>query len=286
MDISVVIPTHRRPDLLEAALLSVHRQLLRPHEVVVVDDANHPPTHKVVSDFAERSDIPIRYICNLHAPGVCGSRNLGAFLAKSEWLAFLDDDDLWEPDFLVHTVKRAQRHRVDLVMSGLRREEVGLPDSFRFTPEHMDGQSVLQFRSSMTGSNFIIRAEHFAAVRGFDPEIPVFNDWDLLIRLLRNGTCYAVVPEPLAIWRDHAGERIASPTLKRADGIDTFLKRYGTELPRAMRRELRTTALGIRRKCAARSLRYFELSVALAWAHGPAAAIARLQKAPRRFAAS
>ncbi|AUW58807.1 hypothetical protein C1T17_12630 [Sphingobium sp. SCG-1] len=286
MKISVIIPTHKRPELLKDALQSVARQKLLPAEVWVVDDASDLRTQQVVNMFAEQLQVPTQYVRNNVAVGACGSRNLGAFLSSGDWLAFLDDDDLWQPDFLSETAARAQRNDVDLVMSGLQRQEKGQPDTARFTPDDMTGDTVLQYRSSMTGSNFLIRATRFAAVRGFDPAMTVFNDWDFLIRLLRNGTRYAVVHDPLVLWRDHAGDRIATPTARRADGIDKFLGRYGRELPSSMRRELRTTALGIRRKCTAQPYRYLELSVALAWAHGPAAALTKLIGMKRPLALS
>lgn len=286
MKISVIIPTHKRADLLNDALESVVRQELLPFDIWVVDDASDGATRQTVQALASNSPVPIHYVRNVVAPGACGSRNLGAFLSKGDWLAFLDDDDLWQPSFLAQLSDRALHNDVDLVMSGLQRQEQGRADVARFTPDNMTGDTVLQFRSSMTGSNFLIRAPHFAAVRGFDPAIPVFNDWDMLIRLLRNATRYAVVHDPLVLWRDHAGDRIATPTARRADGIDIFLARYGRELPPAMRRELRTTALGIRRKCTAQPYRYLELSVALAWAHGPAAALARLTGMKRSLALS
>ncbi|MDX3908898.1 MAG: glycosyltransferase family A protein [Sphingobium sp.] len=286
MKISVVIPTHRRPELLKEAMSSVAQQSLLPDELIVVDDADDIVTRQNVMNFALTWQVPTRYVSNMIAPGACGSRNLGAFVSAHEWIAFLDDDDVWQPPFLVRTAERAKQDGVDLVMSALNRQEQGRSDIMRSTPEGMTGANVLQFRSAMTGSNFLIRGTHFAAVRGFDPAMTVFNDWDLLVRLLQNQTRYSVVGEPLVVWRDHSGDRIATPSPKRADGIDKFLARYGHELPAAMRRELRTTALGIRRKCAVRPRHYLELSIALALAHGPVAALARFAKAPKLSATS
>jgi glycosyltransferase involved in cell wall biosynthesis len=286
MKISVVIPTHRRPELLQEAMVSVAQQSMLPDELIVVDDADDSLTRQNVLNFALNWQVPTRYVPNVVARGACGSRNLGAFVSAHEWIAFLDDDDLWQPAFLARTAERAREGDVDLVMSALNRQEQGRSDIMRSTPEGMSGANVLQFRSAMTGSNFLIKGTHFAAVRGFDPAMTVFNDWDLLVRLLRNHTKYFVIAEPLVDWRDHSGDRIATPSLKRADGIDKFLARYGRELPPAMRRELRTTALGIRRKCAVRPHRYIELTIALAFAHGPVAALARFMKTPKLFATS
>src|SRR5690606_35875991 len=78
---TVVVPTSRRPALLREALASVAAQTLPPDQVVVVDDAGDPGTQAVVAGF----------------PGYTYARNDGAALARGEWIAFLDDDDLWLP---------------------------------------------------------------------------------------------------------------------------------------------------------------------------------------------
>ncbi|MCC2979788.1 glycosyltransferase family 2 protein [Sphingomonas sp. IC4-52] len=275
MKISVVIPTHRRADLLSRAVESVLAQARPAHEIIIVDDADESATRMVAERVAASSAVPIRYIRNSACPGACGSRNLGAFVSAGDWIAFLDDDDDWMPDFLEQLASPASAG-TPLVLSGLVRHEAGHAPVVRASPEGLTAATVLAHRSSMTGSNFLIRADLFCAVRGFDPEMTVFNDWDLFIRLIKHGATYAVVPAPLAHWREHTGERIATPSLRRADGIARFMDRHGRGLPRAMRRELRTTILGIRRAHADARWRYLELSVALALAHGPREAFARL----------
>ncbi|MGK2909941.1 MAG: glycosyltransferase family 2 protein [Sphingobium sp.] len=286
MDVSIVIPTHGRPDLLAMAMESVRHQTFRPVELIIVDDMADDQTRRAVTAFANTCAFPVHYVRNTAAKGACGSRNLGAFHSGGEWIAFLDDDDVWSPHFLERVMGQAGQGDVDLVMSALLRQERGRSDTVRITPDGMTGENVLRYRSAMTGSNFLIRAESFCAVRGFDPDMPVFNDWDMLVRLLRKDIRYAVVKEPLVEWRDHGGERIATPSIRRADGIDRFLERYGNDLAPAMRRELQTTALGIRRKYARKPLRYLELSVALAVAHGPIASLARLMRMRPPVAAS
>jgi glycosyltransferase involved in cell wall biosynthesis len=267
MRISVIIPTHRRPTLLARALDSVLAQGRAADEIIVVDDAADAQTQTIVERVASQTDVPVRYIRNHADPGACGSRNLGAFESTGDWLAFLDDDDDWTRDFLEYVAVPAGMG-VPLVLTGLVRHEAGRRPVVRATPEGLTAINVLGHRSSMTGSNFLIRSALFCAVRGFDPAITVFNDWDLFIRLIRRGTAYAVVPEPLAHWREHSGDRIATPSLRRAEGIECFLSRYGRKLPAAMRRELRTTALGIRRRHAHDRWRYVALSLKLALAHG------------------
>ncbi|SEJ42683.1 Glycosyl transferase family 2 [Sphingomonas sp. OV641] len=276
MKISVVIPTHRRSELLSRAISSVTAQVRPADEIIIVDDADDSASRMVVEQAAATGSVPIRYVRNTSSPGACGSRNLGAFVSTGDWVAFLDDDDDWTPDFLEQLARPASAG-TPLVLSGLVRHEAGHAPVVRASPEGLTAATVLAHRSSMTGSNFLIRSDLFCAVRGFDPYMTVFNDWDLFIRLIKHGASYAVVPLPLAHWREHPGERIATPSLRRADGLSRFLARHGCGLPHAMRRELRTTMLGIRRAHVDARWRYLELSVALALAHGPRESLSRLR---------
>ena len=278
MRIAAIIPTHRRPALLRDAIGSVLRQTRLPDELIVVDDVGDLQTARVVLSQIGRTPLRLRYVDNSRYPGACASRNLGALLSSGDWFAFLDDDDVWLDNFIERAAARAAERDVGLVMTGIIRQEQGCADTPRFTPEGLTAATILDHRSSMTGSNVLIAADAFSAVRGFDPAMTVFNDWDLLVRLVRAGIPYAVVGEPLAEWREHGGARIATPSLARAAGIEAFLDRYQRDLPAWLRRELRTTALGIRRKHSA-AASYLGFSIRLALAHGPRAALSRILRA-------
>jgi len=98
----------------------------------------------------------------------------------------------------------------------------------------------------MTGSNLVIRRSAFERVGGFDTALPVFNDWDFLIRMIAAGVEYSVVPEMTVEWREHEGDRISTPSLRRAAGIETFVAKHGHIMPPISRRDLTAVALGIR----------------------------------------
>jgi len=100
----------------------------------------------------------------------------------------------------------------------------------------------------MTGSNLVIRRPAFERLGGFDPALPVFNDWDFLIRMVANGVGYAVVQDLTVEWLEHEGERISTPTLRRAAGIEAFLAKHSAAMPALNRRDLMAIALGIRRR--------------------------------------
>jgi len=95
--ISVVIPTHRRPDLLmNRSLPSALGQRYDNIEVVVVIDGPDLATEQAVAEAAGR-DSRVRSVVLPHNMGGSDARNAGVQAARGEWIAFLDDDDEWLP---------------------------------------------------------------------------------------------------------------------------------------------------------------------------------------------
>lgn len=95
--VSVVIPTHNRPELLREAIASALRQTYRNFEILVRDNGSTDETRKVVQSF---SDPRIRY--HRHPENVGPTENVmgGCREARGQYIANLHDDDIWEPDFL------------------------------------------------------------------------------------------------------------------------------------------------------------------------------------------
>ena len=93
--VSVIVPTHERPDFVAEAIASIRAQTRPPEEVVVVDDGSSEESASRVAALA--SDLT--YVWQPKA-GRSAARNEGVRRARNELLAFLDDDDLWLPDHL------------------------------------------------------------------------------------------------------------------------------------------------------------------------------------------
>ncbi len=94
-EVSVVIPTFNRADLIGETIESVLAQTLPAAEIIVADDGSKDDTERVVARYAPR----VRYTRNENA-GAPAARNAGAAIATAPWIAFLDDDDLWVADKL------------------------------------------------------------------------------------------------------------------------------------------------------------------------------------------
>src|SRR5678816_1662061 len=112
MNVSVVIPTRNRSALLAMTLRSVLHQKSVDLEVIVVDEAS---TDETATMLAAVTDTRLRVIRHDTPQWLAAARNHGAIEANGQWLAFIDDDDLWAPDKLVRQVEAAEQADRDWV---------------------------------------------------------------------------------------------------------------------------------------------------------------------------
>ncbi len=226
--VSVVIPAHDRPHFLRAALESVKNQTVAPCEIIVVDDGSDPPV----------SGLPgVRIIAQVNA-GLPSARNTGIAAASGEWIALLDDDDLWEPDKLERQWEAIERYpAAGIVFTNwlTYQGEAVINSSMLFggtdraiTPHHLeiraayrmavgdDGagtsfldhatfcRSLIRYGPLVLPSSAMFRRDLALACGAFDAAMPRAEDWDFWLRLAGRGAAAAVVGRPLVRYRYHA----------------------------------------------------------------------------------
>jgi len=245
--LSAIVPTHGRPHMLVKSLTSIATQTLKPTEVIIVDDLGDDATRTLVEELRSSYPVPLLHVRNLAKGGACASRNLGGETARGDLLAFLDDDDIWLPTYVEKCLENLSNDEADFSVSYLNRAFTDGRLVLHTTPKGCTAENVLHSLVHMTGSNCIITKAAFNEVGGFDEEVPVFNDWDLFIRLIRSGKKYTVIEEALVHWNEHGGERITAGTVRRADGIHRFLMVYGDDMSPNIRSYFIRLEYGIRK---------------------------------------
>ncbi|NEV63011.1 glycosyltransferase family 2 protein [Thiorhodococcus minor] len=93
--ISVIIPTHNRSSTLKKAIQSVLKQTSAVDEIIVVDDGCTDDTVAVLKEMSKTIYRPRIVGIRQDSRGPSAARNAGIRAARSEWVAFLDDDDIW-----------------------------------------------------------------------------------------------------------------------------------------------------------------------------------------------
>lgn len=193
--ISVVIPAYNSAGRIEATLESVLAQTAEILEIIVVNDGSTDNT----SEVAENYSTLVRVIRQENA-GPSAARNRGIAECKGDWIAFLDDDDLWHPD------KLAQQLQILVVHSELDLLACAWTRSLPITPSGKTGLSHLSYVNLLTLNRFqtstvVIRASTVANVGSFNPDLDGVEDWDYWLRVSKEHHI-AVLDEPLVFYRD------------------------------------------------------------------------------------
>ncbi|WP_436531147.1 glycosyltransferase family 2 protein [Actinoplanes sp. HUAS TT8] len=178
--VATVVLTYRRPDDLRRAVASVLGQTFRDQVVIVVDDGGGLPDLP-----ADPRLSAVSLSRNIGVAGV--SRNVGIRLTDSEFVAFLDDDNLWHPGHLETALGRLRGPDApDAVYTAMR----------RVTPDGAlrDVLSVPFDRQAARNSSFLdpnplvarrARALHFSRIRRAKPVAPR-EDWEMIFRYSRH----------------------------------------------------------------------------------------------------
>lgn len=193
VDVSVSVATYNRAEMLRCALGSLVRQETDgafSYEVVVTDDGSTDHTGEVVQEVAAGSRVPIRYVRGAGG-GVAAARNMGVAEARGRWIAFFDDDQLAEVDWLKNLVATALERGADCVGGTIL---LDLPQGHlsRLAPvcrsilgEHVHSDRATRLRGKFlppTG-NLLISRRVFDAIGVFDASMLYGGeDSDLVVR--------------------------------------------------------------------------------------------------------
>jgi glycosyltransferase involved in cell wall biosynthesis len=218
--VSVVLPTYRRPDLLERAMASVLAQTFGDWELLVIDDNGlGTEAQRATEAFLRRFAAEPRVVYVPHEVnlGACAARNNGIQAARGRYVAFLDDDDAWYPTKLARQVACFEEAdpAVALVYCGFRRVVDGTPGQVVVPDGSGHVWRNLLKRNGIGSTSLVLcRRTALLEVGGFDERLPSKQDIDLYIRLAARFP-FAWLGEVLLDKHRHTGEAIG----KNYDGV-------------------------------------------------------------------
>ena len=170
--VSVIIPVFNCEAYLAEAVGSVLAQSYRPLEIVIVDDGSTEGTAEVARSF---DDPSVRY-CYQENAGIGAARNKGIDLARGEYFAFLDADDIWAPEKLSLQMACLQEDPdLEMVFGQVTEFRQSTPDG---PPSARAGAEGRAFAGYMAGT-LLIKRESFLKVGPFETRwrIGEFVDW-------------------------------------------------------------------------------------------------------------
>jgi len=209
--VSVVIPAYERADIVGRAIDSALAQTVSDLEVLVVDDGSSDDTETVVAGY---DDERVHSLAHETNRGVSAARNTGVEAASGEYVAFLDSDDEWLPRKLERQLAVLDERDeswvgayCDVATAGLspagRLATLLSEKLFRSRSPTEGGRELADALLSMQvfmgpGSTLLVERAVLDETGGFDEGLSIYEDWDLVLRVLARGKL-AYVDEPLAL---------------------------------------------------------------------------------------
>jgi O-antigen biosynthesis protein len=212
---SILTPVYETPaGVLEKMLRSVRRQSYADWELCLVDDGSRQPHVREILDRAQAKDPRIRVEYRQANAGIVVASNDAVAMARGEFVALLDHDDLLHPDALAFVAAAIDANpEADYVYTDEDKvNAAGRHTSPFFKPDW----SPERLRTQMYTCHFsVLRRSLVEAVGGFDPEFEGSQDWDLVLKVTERARAVVHVPRILYHWRilesSAAGGEAAKP---------------------------------------------------------------------------
>lgn len=221
----MVIPTRNRPEFLADAVGSVVGQDYRDFEILVVDDASDSVS--VNAEVLARFAGPIRHIVRSERGGPSAARNAGIRASDSEYIAFLDDDDIWLPSKLSRQIQLFEsnprgHHRLGFVYCAHQwiDFQTGRTQPRRL-PRIARPEDLFRSRYNII-QTVLLRRVCVEEVGGFHEGIAFQENLEFLLRVLRRFQADCV-DDLLVICRTHRGPRTGDDLVAIVHGYRTTL---------------------------------------------------------------
>lgn len=231
--VSVVIPTYNRATVLPRALNSVLEQSYEDLEVIVVDDNSSDHTPRVVGSC---SDTRLEYIRHDTNRGANAARNRGIRASTGDYIAFLDDDDMWFENKIERQLEQfySLESSFGLIYTGRQiRNGETIVEEYSPTKRGDIFHSLLR-RNVIPSETPLIKAECFENIGLFDTNFESCQDWDMWLRIAQS---YKVsfVPEVLAVSFLGNDDRISLDHRKKCQGYKLLYSKYRGKIHRDVR---------------------------------------------------
>ncbi|NUQ81554.1 MAG: glycosyltransferase [Bacteroidetes bacterium] len=245
--VSVVIPVYNGESFLTSCLNSVLDQTWPNLEVVIVDDGSTDRSLDVANAFTGRKQV-----ISMSNGDVARARNAGILAATGEYIALLDQDDMWKP---TKTEKQMAvflaEPEIDLVFTNLtkffnsgkthlsRDKDIAARN---LTDRNLFGNLVM--KNVLMPSAVIAKKKSLIDAGLFDETYRTAGDYELWLRMAARGMKFRYIPEPLTLYRYHGGNTSRKTQLMHEDRVRAVQSIFNSGLVPAKWMYLKNRALG------------------------------------------
>lgn len=226
-EVSVIIPAYNTSQYIAATVQSVLAQTYTSHEVIVVNDGSPdtPAMERALAPFRDR----ILYVVQENG-GISVARNTALALARGRYVALLDSDDAWEPDYLAVQVAALEADPSLAAVYPNALISGDHPHAGRTFRDICPSTGPVTFQAVLTQRcqvfiSALIRRSAIARVGGFDPEFRSVEDFDLWLRLLAAGERIGYHDRVLVRFLKRRGS-LSSDPVWMAENVLTVLDKF------------------------------------------------------------
>ena len=216
--ISVVVTTYNRPDLLKKSLISVFQQSKKPFEIILINNFPKP------IEIADKKNLVKVYNLPRNL-GISNARNIGATLAKGDYIAFLDDDDLWPKSYIKKSENYIINHSPKILLSKIYVKNGSGLKLFKNPNKKINLKNILLMNPGITGSNIIINRKIFFKLNGYDSNLIPSEDKSICIDALINNIKIHIQNNYI-IYRIIGADHISKNNKVLYCGFMNFYKKY------------------------------------------------------------
>jgi len=228
--VSIVIPTYNHAHLIKDALSSLVAQTHMNWEAVVVNNYSEDATESVVKSF---SDNRIRLVNFANKGVIASSRNRGIELAKGDYVAFLDSDDLWLPQKLERCINTLTVQRLDWICHGERWFGDGVDKEVMYGPVRYASFDELLYRGNCISTSAVVVKRELLRMAGGFNESPAFvtaEDYDLWLRLAQTHAKIGFIDEILGAYRIHPNNQ-SRAALRNMQATSAVVEQFFSKIP-------------------------------------------------------
>lgn len=221
--ISVYIPTHNRPEMLERALSSLVNQTYKKFQVLVCNDGSYKDYDWVIEKFKNKFD-DFKYVKNDLPMGACNARNRLIYIADGEFITGLDDDDEFLPSRLEDFVSFPSINNYSFLCAGHYTKST----KGTFRQKGHEGEITLAdlLSKNIVGNQVFVRTSFFRESGGFDERFQSWQDYDAWVSLVKSfGHGFKIQKHNYQLNIDHEEGRISNSP-KAIQGYEFFLEKY------------------------------------------------------------
>lgn len=207
MKTSVIITTYNRPDYLAQSLASVLKQNVMPMQIIIVDDGSDCDYQDIIhaTDFTS-----LVYLKLPNKMGANAARNYGVSAAEGDIVAFLDDDDVWQPHFLESHIECYHNNsKASAVVCGF--QIMGSHEQ-RINTEEQVSEASLRLGNKFCGMSGVSAKRLVLLDYSFDETLQNGQDWDLFVRLVCAKKIIKNISVPLFQYRKNTPNSISTVT--------------------------------------------------------------------------